>query len=532
MSVPARPTPQQNACHALASTNYDISAKLFAAYTLNRLACENPHAMATDSIRALGELLLDYDSDRRRQRLFLFREAAQALTAVMTSAPDLPTARYAFDTMVSVLARSHEHAHRAAAEALGALPVNIHGPALSITKEAAPLVSWDRFLAETRIPSGARWTAKGRSLVTPLNDGQRLFVVKLARTPVDADGLFTEKQWMHYLGTLPLDPTVRFDVPRPRPVNGGWVVRFQNPPPVGPVPETCSSPAAFGYEASQDYFTYPNPFDDERAMPSTACFAETIGRNAFLLGTLCRRGIGHQAPIPLFHNRVQQERRRDGGLYEWFRAGRLDRWLASCAYPNFGASGLRDFEHLVSVNAAGGTLDLYRLMGCHFLSLLLVAASYFRAREPHKVGWTAEGRPVDVRHLFDRETLAEWVELIFNHYYRGFIGQAPGTALPVNAEHLAARMVDEMGVDHHMEEILRVSDQQRMTRQAFEAFLAERGFSPADIARTPKGQADLTLHTGPHLGQFNRGISIPELIEAVAAMSAMCVAGKYQTQHE
>jgi hypothetical protein len=528
MSVPARPTPQQNACHALTSTNYDISAKLFAAYTLNRLARENPHALATDSIRALGELLLDYDSDRRRQRLFLFREVAQALTAVMTSAPDLPAARYAFDTLVNVLARSHAHAHRAAAEALGALPVNIQGPALSTAKASAPLVSWDRFLAETRIPSGARWTAKGRSLVTPLNGGQRLFVVKLARTPDDAQGLFAEKQWMHYLGTLPLDPAVRFDIPRPRAVNGGWVVRFRQPPPVAPVLKNCSAPIAFGYEAPRDYFDYPNPFDAE-ALPTAVCFAETIGRNAFLLGVLCRHGIGHQAPIPLFHNRVQQERRRDGGLYEWFRAGRLDRWLASCAYPNFGISGLRDFEHLVSVNAAGGTLELYRLMGCHFLSLLLVTASYFRAREPQMVGWTTEGRPVDVRHLFDRHTLADWIALIFNHYHRGFVGKAPGTELPVNAEHLAARMVDEMGVDHHMEEILRVSDQQQMTRRAFEDFLAERGFCPADIARTPQGQADLTIHTGPHLGQFNRGISIPELIEAVAAMSAMCVSGLYLT---
>ena len=310
-------------------------------------------------------------------------------------------------------------------------------------------------------------------------------------------------------------------------VNGGWVVRFRQLPPVAPASRICTSPAAFGYEAPQDYFNYPNPLDNEHALPSTACFAETIGRNAFLLGTLCRRGIGHQAPIPLFHNRVQQDRRRDGGLYEWFRAGRLDRWLASCAYPNFGVSGLRDFEHMVSVNAGGGTLELYRLMGCHFLSLLLVTASYFRARAPHKVGWTAEGRPVDVRYLFDQRILADWIALIFSHYYRGFVGQAPDTALPVNTDHLAARMVDEMGVDHHMEEILRVSDQQQMTSRAFEDFLVERGYGPDDIARTPKGQGDLTIHTGPHLGQFNRSISIPELIEAVASMSGMCISGLY-----
>ena len=34
--------------------------------------------------------------------------------------------------------------------------------------------------------------------------------------------------------------------------------------------------------------------------------------------------------------------------------------------------------------------------------------------------------------------------------------------------------------------------------------------------------------SGPHLGEFNHDISLPELIEGVGTMSALCIAGKYQ----
>ena len=33
--------------------------------------------------------------------------------------------------------------------------------------------------------------------------------------------------------------------------------------------------------------------------------------------------------------------------------------------------------------------------------------------------------------------------------------------------------------------------------------------------------------SGPHLGEFNRQISLPELVDSTAAMSAMCIAGRF-----
>jgi hypothetical protein len=52
-----------------------------------------------------------------------------------------------------------------------------------------------------------------------------------------------------------------------------------------------------------------------------------------------------------------------------------------------------------------------------------------------------------------------------------------------------------------------------------------------------RGQRDILISSGPHLGDFNRQISLPELVESAAAMAAVCIAGqylamKYQTSYE
>ncbi len=42
-----------------------------------------------------------------------------------------------------------------------------------------------------------------------------------------------------------------------------------------------------------------------------------------------------------------------------------------------------------------------------------------------------------------------------------------------------------------------------------------------------KGVADIVIYSGPHLGGFNDTISLPELIESVSAMSALCIVGRF-----
>jgi hypothetical protein len=281
---------------------------------------------------------------------------------------------------------------------------------------------------------------------------------------------------------------------------------------------------AVAFFASTDYFAYPNDHRQEKRLGEEP-FREVLFRNAWLLAKLTSRGIIHSAPIPLFHNRVQRARRNDGGLYEWQRGGRLDRWLYSCRFPNFGRSGLRDFEHFISFN--GTSKQIYSHIGTHLLSLYLIAGSYFRNKDASRVGLQSNGAPADTRDLFDPGLFEELLRGAFLSYYSGFTGNPYTGESPCNFKDLASRMIEEMGVDRHMEEILRVADQTEMSDLSFKAFLIERGIPPDKVETFQRGEKDIVVHTGPHLGGFNERISVPELIDSIGAMSALCIAGLF-----
>jgi hypothetical protein len=323
-------------------------------------------------------------------------------------------------------------------------------------------------------------------------------------------------------GRLP----VRFDLPEPVWIDGSAVFRLRCPPNAAGAPATAvdATGKAVAFLAEADYFRYPNGSAVSGRL-SKCAFRAVLAQNAFLLGRLAAHGVLHTVPIPLFHNRVQVHRRRDRGRYEWYRAGRLDRWLASCAFPNFGPTGLRDFEHLEPLD--GAPLSLYRCIGTHFLSLLLVLASYFRNRQPLRVGSGPDGVPVDARSLFDPEMMHDTILSVFTRYCEGLSGGCPDFSMPVDVTTLVWRMIEEMGVDRHMEEILRKADQLQMSDAAFAQFLSERG---SGAMRLERGKADIVLHTGPHLGAFNDTISLPELIRAVEAFAGLAAAEKFRRQ--
>jgi hypothetical protein len=88
-------------------------------------------------------------------------------------------------------------------------------------------------------------------------------------------------------------------------------------------------------------------------------------------------------------------------------------------------------------------------------------------------------------------------------------------------------MIEEMGVERYMEEVLRVVDERQISDERFSALLGERGYAADQIRGLKRGAEDITLCTGPHLGGFNERISLPEIIEAVETMSALCIAGRY-----
>ena len=203
----------------------------------------------------------------------------------------------------------------------------------------------------------------------------------------------------------------------------------------------------------------------------------------------------------------------------------MDRWLRSCQFPNIGKTGIRDFEHFVSFNAS--SRKLYEYIGSHIFSLVLIAGSYFRNIDEQIAGFDESGIPVDVRHLFDHRSLKKIVTGIFTNYYKGFTGSDFFEPFPVDIDHLTERLIDEMGVDRHMEEILRVAEQNIMTHPEFYEFLSSRGYTAKQISALEKGKADIVILTGPHLGGFNQPISIPELIELTAAAAAFCISDRY-----
>ena len=139
---------------------------------------------------------------------------------------------------------------------------------------------------------------------------------------------------------------------------------------------------------------------------------------------------------------------------------------------------------------------------------------------------------MDVHHLFDRTALNTIIHRIFQQYYDGFVRAPYRGNIPLNVDDLSGRMTEEMGVDRYMEEIFRVADQKDMTDDAFQLFLHERGYSVEEIKHLPKGHRDIRIRSGPHLGGFNGQISLPELIEAVATMSALCIAGRFRQRKD
>ena len=200
--------------------------------------------------------------------------------------------------------------------------------------------------------------------------------------------------------------------------------------------------------------------------------------------------------------------------------------LLALSHISRAVSGLRDFEHFTSV--AGRPVARYETIGSHLISLLLVAGSYFRQKAPDRVGYDPSGGPVDARELFDRDLLRSIVVGVWEAYYEGFAGRPPAeNRFPISPS-LVDRMIEEMGVDRHMEEILRVVDQEAMSHAMFRSFLQSRGMTATEARLVPKGGADIPLMTGPHLGGFNQPISLPELIDFAAAGAAYCVAGRFR----
>ncbi|MEJ2689169.1 MAG: SidJ-related pseudokinase [Deltaproteobacteria bacterium] len=509
----------------LGNRDTDFVTRFMAAAAIRKRIGQQPQLASHRTLTTLSTALTDPTVLAQRQALNLCREAAGALATIFISGPDAELAEGAVSILQKSVKQTYGAGHQAVTAALGSLPIPMHGPITTVDPD--PLVEkvrFDQLVAATGKDLAGPITAAGRSLIAPLADSDRLLVVKLARSGDALHGLWQETAWLSNLEKILASCPADCHIPQPIRINGSSSFQVEKLPPVRTVALHPQKPA-IAFVARRDYFTYPNGGEHQQVLAGEEC-GEVLQRSAKLLGWLAARGILHTAPIPLFHNRVQGERREDRGLYDWPLGGRLDQWLASCRHPNFGVSGLRDFEHLETIAGAGPHLHWH--LGMHFFSLLLVAGSCFRFREPDKIGLDREGHPVDVRHLFPAGQLLNFINLIFAGYYEGFVGSPESPPVPFSLEKLESRMIEEMGVDTHMEELLRIRDQEPMSDEQFRDFLMTRGYTAVAADQVKRGAADLVLHTGPHLGGFNQRISLPELIEASAAMAAICVLDRYR----
>ena len=512
--------------NALNTKGLDFTATYLAVGDLRELIRTHTEIISSETILALEGVLKNSEFSRQTQSFFLYREAADALTSIIVHTIAEPVADQAISVLKNLLGTTVGDPQRAVAGALGSLPISIHGPKVSEeTIEDIPCVKWQEILEEKGITKCNTPAVIGRSLVVSIDKENRLLVVKFACAGDSYRSIYREAVWMEHLSSEGYSFAVRFNIPVAIKIDGSYVFRLENMPVRMPDGiDLHPEGYAICFIAHKDYFVYPNEHRTERRLTMEG-FREVMFRNAWLLGKLTFLGIVHSAPIPLFHNRFQRERREDHGLYEWPRGGRLDRWLDSCCYPNFGITGIRDFEHLIAFN--GLSRNLYRHIGAQIFSLLLVAGSYFRNKDRGRVGLDRQGNPMDARDLFDKQFLKELVEGIFLSYYHGFVGTEFAGKVPFDLGKLTSRMIDEMGVDRHMEEVLRVVDQKQMSDEEFRKFLGERGYSEDETKGFKKGVEDITIYTGPHLGGFNERISLPELIESVGTMAALCIGGRY-----
>jgi hypothetical protein len=508
----------------LARRDLDFSGAYVLAGRVRDFLLKRPEMTSAPLVDGLVVALGRPRYEGQSQSFQYYSALAESLADVIGGPVDRCLAASAVSALTALSLYGKGNRARAAAEALGSLPLPIRGRGLPAENHGpVPTVAWAELAGRGGGRSG-RPVMVGRSLVTDLTAGGGHLVVKLVWDKAAVAGLVAESRWMVRLEKRRF--SVPFDLPRPLKIRGGYACRLVRPPVLPEGGATWGKKRVYGiaFVAPPGYFDYPNDHRPDHRL-SDDRFGRLLFRSARLLGELTGAGIVHTAPIPLFHNRIQRGRRADAGLYHWWRGGRLDRWLHSSRYPNFGGSGLRDFEHLAPM-AAGGK-GLYRAIGGQLLSLILVAGSHFRHKAPDRFGIEADGRPVDVRSLFDTGLFAGLIRGSAEAFYRGFAGKrAPRLKIP-DTECLAGQLVAAMGVDRHMTEILRVTDQQRMDDAAFAAFLTAHGRTPAQILATPRSAADIHLNTGPHLGGFNGRISVPELTGFLAATAAGCVAGRY-----
>jgi len=306
----------------LGNRTLDFAATYMNVSNLQYIIGNSPKIVTAETISVLGNVLDQKKHASQKQAFFLYRKVAGAIASIIIRTSKKSLARLALNTLSNIVSTSKGSAHRAAAEALGSIPLHISGrmPESDLFAVRIPHVSWAALLEQEKIAGDTPPVWTGRTLV--INAGfRKVLAVKLARTDDSIEALKNEAIWMDLLFPEAADFPVRFDIPRPVTIKGSFLVRLKGLPLKVPEGESIHhSRYAIGFLVNRDYFLYPNERIEKRPF-SDEVFKEVIFRNAWLLGKLTSEGIVHTAPIPLFHNRAQRQRREDSGIYKWTKGG-------------------------------------------------------------------------------------------------------------------------------------------------------------------------------------------------------------------
>jgi len=258
----------------------------------------------------------------------------------------------------------------------------------------------------------------GRTLIAPINRG--FLALKMCVNPGDESRLLHEICMQEYLKKLPGLQGLSVESTLPCPLKG--IYRIREIPRHLREGICAAEPHAIGYIAGREYFAYVN-----EPQHSIQVMRRSLLVCARDLARLTGMGLIHASLMPLYHRRGDGSEEDDGYCWQRKVAGRLEKWLESCRYPNLRLSGLADYEHL-EVHQDIQPQRLQSHIGRHLFSLSLLLASYLKN----------SGQ-------LEENTLKSILEECFIQYYSTLARDPPGLDEAVDWDLLAGQMVEEMG---------------------------------------------------------------------------------------
>jgi hypothetical protein len=306
---------------------------------------------------------------------------------------------------------------------------------LEIIADVLELEDLNELLSQNglHLKEGANPQVEDRKIIIDLDNVDRL-ILKFSRAKEDHINLAVEAARLEYLHRNKTSFKIEGDVTEALNVQGKQLFHFKAPP-FGRTSGISDQAVAIAYILPQkSRRVYLN---DPRIQPNIMSKAAMIGIKD--LARLAKAGIIHTALIPLYHNR------EDERPYEWYwryntrggeyilggGAGRLDRWLYNCRFPNLMLYGLNDFEHM-EYKPDISAENMRNETGNHLLSWTLVVGSYFKERK---------------NFAGDEVRFKELLRAGFNGYYEEITGRKSHLDSFINWDELCEELIDEMRSD-------------------------------------------------------------------------------------